>query len=255
MRFRILTHNIQNGQPWNHEAPDDPRIDIEAVGRFLKAQNADILLLQEVERGHDGGMQIEPPPNYVRLQELLPGYFSVFAYPKRNETEIPFGLGLAIFSRTRLEDFERLDLPAAPLEFEFDGKRRRASERLLIQARTTLGGRHVRLMNSHLQAFFMIGVSSDEHPEQRNMVEERLRAETGPCILAGDMNSAPHEGLVAQFGRVGFRTVQNEETTWHRRPYVVDHIFYNADLMVVSKAVVHTDVSDHHAVVADFEFA
>jgi hypothetical protein len=34
------------------------------------------------------------------LKKLLAGYDSVFSYPLKNDTELPFGLELAIFSRT-----------------------------------------------------------------------------------------------------------------------------------------------------------
>lgn len=252
--FRFLTFNIQNGQPWNKSAPDDPRVDIDGVGRFLAAQNADIICLQEVERGYDGGRQIEPPPHYNRLKEMLSGYDSVFAYPKKNHLEIPFGLGLAIFSRTPLRDFERLDLPAAPIEFEFGGKKRHASSRLLIGVTTDIGGSRLRILNTHLQAFFMIGALSDAYPDQRNMVEAELRKQAGPAILSGDMNSTPEESLVSQFESAGFLTVQKTEPTWKRRPYVVDHIFRNAGLRLEAHQILHTPASDHDAIVADFEF-
>jgi endonuclease/exonuclease/phosphatase family metal-dependent hydrolase len=252
--FRFLTFNIQNGQPWDPNDPDNPRMDIKAVGRFLAAQSADIFCLQEVECGHDGGCQVEPPPNYNRLKEMLPGYDSVFAYPLRNELEIPFGLGLAIFSRTLLRDFERIDLPAAPIEFEFGGKKRHASSRLLISATTDIDGAALRILNTHLQAFFMIGALSDAHPEQRNIVEAELRKQTGPAILGGDMNAAPEENLVEQFEAAGFSTVQKTEPTWKRRPYVVDHIFRNSALRLVSHQILPTPISDHDAIVADFEF-
>lgn len=253
MTFRFLTLNIQNGQPWDPLDPDRPGEDIAGVARFLLEQEADILCLQEVELGHDGGTQIEPPPNYAALKSLLPGYDAVFGYPLKNACEIPFGLGLAIFSKTPLENFERVDLPAAPIEFEFAGKRRCASARLMIGARTRIGGAEVRIFNTHLQAFFMVGATSDEHRDQREVVESRLRLEGGPAILAGDMNSAPEEGLVAQFEEAGFSAVQKSVPTWKRRPYVVDHIFHNAGVRLIDQRVVATNVSDHDAVVADFE--
>lgn len=252
--FRLLTFNIQNGQPWDDNDPDNPRVDIDSVGHFLAAQNADIICLQEVERGYDGGRQIEPPPHYNRLKDILSGYDSVFSYPQKNHTEIPFGLGLAIFSKTPLRDFERLDLPAASIEFEFGGKKRHASSRLLIGATTEIDGSRLKILNTHLQAFFMIGALSDAFPDQRNLVEAELRKQTGPVILAGDMNAAPEENLVAQFERAGFSTVQKTEPTWKRRPYVVDHIFRNADLRLVSHQILPTPTSDHDAIAADFEF-
>lgn len=255
MPIRILTFNIQNGHPWIEGDPFTSAMDLDGVGHFIRDQGADIICLQEVERGFDGGQQINPPPNYGRLREILGIYDSVFSYPLQNDTEIPFGLGLAIFSKTPLRDFERIDLPAADLQFEFEGKMRRASSRLLIEASTTIDGHDIRLMNTHLQAFFMIGSSSDSHPEQRNIIEQRLKLHAGGAvILAGDMNAAPSESIVQQFGNIGFQTAQNTDVTWHRRPYVVDHIFFNSKLALKSARVIDSNVSDHLPVVAEFDF-
>jgi endonuclease/exonuclease/phosphatase (EEP) superfamily protein YafD len=60
---------------------------------------------------------------------------------------------------------------------------------------------------------------------------------------------------VKQFENAGFRTAQNETITWRRMPFVTDHLFYNAALRLVSQRVEVTSTSDHHAVVADFDWA
>lgn len=255
MTFRTLTFNMQNGQPWDESAPDNLQINLERTVDFLDRQEADVIFLQEVERGFDGGNQIDPPPNYGHLRKHLKGYDSVFAYPAANETEIPFGLGLAIFSKSKLRDFQRTDLPAAGVEFEYEGVLRNPSQRLLISAGTVIQGREIRLLNTHLQAFFMIGSTSAEHPAQRDAVEAELRMQQGPAILAGDLNCVPSEGILEQFERAGFRTVQNQEATWRRMPHVLDHILYNAHLRLENCSVIPTLASDHHAVRADFSFA
>jgi endonuclease/exonuclease/phosphatase family metal-dependent hydrolase len=255
MTFSTLTFNMQNGQPWDEAAPDDPKVDLEGTCDFLRAQDADVIFLQEVERGFEGGGQITPPPHYSFLRANLRGYDSVFAYPVPNGTEIPFGLGLAIFSKSKLRDFQRTNLPAAAVGFEYGGQQRTPSQRLLISASTVILGREVQLLNTHLQAFFMIGASSAEHPAQRDIVAAALRAQHGPAILAGDLNSAPGEGIVEQFAAAGFRPVQNEVPTWRRMPFVLDHLFFNSSLRVVSHAVIPTPCSDHHAVRAEFAFA
>lgn len=254
MTFSTLTFNMQNGQPWDEAEPDNIRIDLEQTVAFLAAQDADVIFLQEVEQGFEGGGQIQPPPNYDFLRKNLKGYDSVFAYPVANDLEIPFGLGLAIFSKTKLRDFQRTDLPAAGLEFEFGGLTRKASQRLLISATTVIQSRSLRLLNTHLQAFFIIGATSTEHSAQRDIIEAELRAQTGPAILAGDLNSAPGEGIVEQFELAGFRTVQCEEVTWRRKPYVLDHLFYNPLLRLEKHSVIPTLSSDHHAVRAEFSF-
>jgi len=255
MTFSTLTFNMQNGQPWDEAAPDDIRIELEQTAKFLSGQEADVIFLQEVEQGFNGGDQIDPPPNYSFLRKHLKGYDSVFAYPVPNQTEIPFGLGLAIFSKSKLRGFRKMDLPAAGLEFEFEGVVREPSQRLLISAETVIQGREVRLLDTHLQAFFMIGSTSSEHPAQRDAIEAELRLQRGPAILAGDLNCAPGEGVLEQFERAGFRTAQNTEVTWRRMPYVLDHLLYNAHLRLENHAVIPTPASDHHAVRGDFSFA
>jgi endonuclease/exonuclease/phosphatase (EEP) superfamily protein YafD len=100
----------------------------------------------------------------------------------------------------------------------------------------------------------MLGSSSTLNPFQRQLVAEQLATSTGPTILTGDFNVSRHQTLVSQFAERGFTTVQQAEATWRRRPFVLDHIFYNAGLRCVARRVVPTRASDHHAIVADFEF-
>jgi len=253
--FSALTLNMQNAQVWDETDPDNTDTHIGATIDFLKAHPADVIFLQEVERGHDGGGQVEPPPNFTALRAALAGYDAAFAYPPDNPLELPFGLGLAIFSRTKLRDFTPTALPAGPVEFEFGGRKRQPSQRLVVSATTVIGGREVRLLNTHLQAFFMIGSSSDMHPAQRDALIAVLAGSGLPSVLGGDFNCSPEEGLLAQFEKAGYRTSQSEEITWKRMPFVVDHLLYNAPLECVSAEVIRTEVSDHDALRAEFSFA
>lgn len=252
--FRVLQFNMQFGQVWDAADPDHAPIRLESALEEIRSHDADIVLLQEVERALPGGGQLQPPPNYSRLQAELGGYDSWFAYPKADARELPFGVGLAIFSRTPLRDRMRLDLPSPPIEFEFSGKKTTPTDRVLIGATTTIAGEEVRLLNVHLLAFFMLGACSAVHTGQRDLVAGQLAAARGPLILTGDFNVSKHEALVRQFAGHGFATVQQKESTWRRRPFVLDHIFYNAPLRPAAHRVVPTPSSDHHALVADFEF-
>jgi endonuclease/exonuclease/phosphatase family metal-dependent hydrolase len=253
-RFRVLQFNMQFGQIWDDTYPDRAPIRLDATLAEIRQHEADIILLQEVERAMPGGVQFQPPPNYTRLQEELAGYESYFSYPKADPRELPFGIGLAIFSRTPLRETTRLDLPSPPIEFDFFGKKMTPTDRLLIGAKTTVLGREVQLFNTHLLAFFMLGSSSTTNPFQRQLVAEQLRAASGPTILTGDFNVSKHNSLVSQFAGFGFSTVQDKEITWRRRPFVLDHIFHNAPLRCTGYRVVPTPASDHHALSADFEF-
>ncbi len=250
-----MTFNMQFGQAWDAAEPDKAPIRIEDTIDFLREADADVLFLQEVEQARPGGEQIWPPPNFMRLKEELPGYHSVFAYPPVNPDELPFGVALAIFAKTPLVDFRSQDLPPPPIEFEFEGKKVAPSHRQLISAQTQIAGRAIQLFNTHLQAFFMINSTSDEYRQQRDLIEETVRSATGPALLAGDFNCSPEEDLVPQFAEAGFRTAQNVEPTWRRRPYVTDHLFCNAGLKVEHVEVVPTLCSDHHAVRATLRLA
>lgn len=254
-RFRVLQFNMQFGQGWDESRPDDAPVRIEATVAEIKSHKADIVLLQEVEQALPGGAQANPPPNYSKLATELKGYHGYFSYPKADPRELPFGIGLAIFSKAPLRDTKHVDLPSPPIEFEFRGQKTTPTDRVLIGAKTSVAGRDVQIFNTHLLAFFMLGASSAENREQRNLVAQQLSLSGGPTILGGDFNVRGHRALVQQFGTHGFSTVQDQEITWRRQPFLLDHIFYNSPLRCVGHRVAPTMASDHHALVADFEFA
>ena len=115
--FRVLQFNMQFGQGWRELEPDTAPVNIDATIAEIRKQNADIVMLQEVEHAQPGGYQVQPPPNYTRLKAGLPQYQSIFGYPKVDPRELPFGIGLAIFSKTALTSTTRLDLPSPAIPF------------------------------------------------------------------------------------------------------------------------------------------
>jgi endonuclease/exonuclease/phosphatase family metal-dependent hydrolase len=252
--FRVLQFNMQFAQGWASEEPHHGEIDLEATLAEIRSHDADLIFLQEVERALANGSQLNPPPNYTRLRAELDHPYGCFAYPKADERELPFGVGLAILSRTPLHDEMRLNLPSPGIAFEFDGRKTTPTDRLLLGTKTTIQGREVLLLNAHLLAFFMLGTSSSVHPQQREMIAGQLAASHRPTLLAGDFNVRRHGDLMAQYASHGYRTVQDQQVTWRRQPYVLDHIFYNDAFRVVSHSVKPTLASDHHALVADLEF-
>lgn len=255
-RFKILQFNMQYGQMWDDMYPDHAPIRIQRTIKEIRSHDADVMMLQEVEQSLAGSPQIQPPPHYTKLQEAFPNYDSYFSYPKPDDRELPFGIGLAIFSKAPLREHICMNLPSPPVEFDFFGEKRTPTDRLLIGATATLAGRPVRLFNTHLLAFFMLNSSSEVHLEQRKLVEEQLRNSADqPTLLTGDFNVSKHQSLIQQFADAGYMTVQDTAVTWRRRPYVLDHIFYNDWLRPVRWEVKPTPVSDHHAVIAEFEFA
>lgn len=252
--FKVMQFNMQFGQIWDEANIDDAPIDLDMTIAEILSHDADIVILQEVEHAQIGGAQIELPPNYTRLKAALKGYHGYFSYPKADPRELPFGIGLAIFSKTPLRDTLRIDLPSPPIEFEFKGKTTTPTDRLLIGATTTLHGHELHLFNAHLLAYFMLNSSSEVHREQRELVIDQLRRVSGPSLIAGDFNVSNRDSLVNQFAGAGYKTVQTEEVTWRHRPYVLDHIFHSKHLCPVRYTVKPTKASDHHILIAEFEF-
>jgi endonuclease/exonuclease/phosphatase family metal-dependent hydrolase len=255
-RFKILQFNMQYGQPWDDTYPDTAPLRLQGTVDEIRSHDADIVMLQEVEKTLPGGEQAQPPPHYTRLRREFPGYDGYFSYPKPDARELPFGIGLAILSKTPLREHVCMNLPSPPVEFDFFGETRTPTDRLLIGATTDVAGRPVRLLNTHLLAFFMLNSSSEMHLDQRKLVEDQLRkCSELPTILTGDFNVSKHESLIDQFANAGYLTVQATEPTWRRRPFVLDHIFYNRWLSPASWRVKPTPASDHHALSAVLEFA
>jgi endonuclease/exonuclease/phosphatase (EEP) superfamily protein YafD len=253
--FRVLQFNMQFGQNWSDADPDAAPIDLDLTIAEIRSHNADIVFLQEVEQVCPGGVQIDPPPNFTRLRAAFPGYDSFFSHPKADPRELPFGIGLAILSKSPLSERMRRDLPSPAVEFDFRGEKKTPTDRVLIGAKTVIAGRELQLFNTHLLAFFMLNTTSDDHPGQRQGVVDQLRAVAGPTLFGGDFNVSHYGSLVKQFGEIGYQTVQTAEATWRRRPYVLDHIFYNRQLRLVRHAVKPTPASDHLVLVGEFEFA
>jgi endonuclease/exonuclease/phosphatase (EEP) superfamily protein YafD len=252
--FKVMQFNMQFGQIWVEDEGEQAPIDLDLTIEEILRRDADIIVLQEVEHAQKGGVQLDPPPNYTRLKAALAGYHSYFSYPKADVRELPFGIGLAIFSKTPLRDTFRIDLPSPPIEFEFEGEKKTPTDRLLIGATTTLHGRELHLFNTHLLAYFMLKSSSEVNPEQRRIVVDQLRRVSGPALIAGDFNVSNRDSLVRQFAEAGYKTVQEAEVTWRQRPYVLDHIFHSRHLRPVRYIVKPTEASDHHILMAEFDF-
>ena len=253
-KFTVLQFNMQFGQEWDETNPDGAPIDLEKTIAEIKRIDADIVLLQEVEHALPDGKQITPPPNFTRIQQALPHYHGHFSYPKADARELPFGIGLAILSKTPLYDPYRLELPSPKIEFDFYGETKTPTDRLLIGAKTTIHGHEVQLFDTHLLAFFMLKASSKIHSEQRQLVLQQIKKSRIPTLLGGDFNVSNHSALVDQYAQEGFRSTQTKDATWRRMPYVLDHIFFDRQLKLVDYDVIPTKASDHHLLISQFEF-
>ncbi len=144
-------------------------------------------------------------------------------------------------------------LPGAPVEFNFEGELTTPTDRILLIVEVDVDGTVVTFLNTHLQAYFMINASSNDHPEQKNLVLQEALKIDGPMVLAGDFNSVDAESLLEDYERAGLRTMQKDMVTWKRMPLVLDHIFINKHLELEGGTVDEVSASDHHMLVAEIK--
>ena len=89
VQFKALTFNMQFGQIWDRENPNEVPIRLDTTIEEIRSHNADIVLLQEVERVEPEKGQVNPPPNYTSIRRALPQHDGFFEYPPSDERELP----------------------------------------------------------------------------------------------------------------------------------------------------------------------
>jgi len=252
-RISILTLNMQNGQIWNAASPDEAPMNLPMTMAFIRQSNPDIFFLQELELAESGFIDRTRHPNYDYLRTAFPAYHSTFAFPANTVPHLPFGIGLAIFSRFPLSDCFHLVLPSADMEFEFKGSYWKPAERSLIGGFINLDNTRIQLLNTHLQAYFMCDSTSNRYPQQRIILKAVLNKRSCPTILAGDFNCTPDEGTIVDIESCGMISSQKDQVTWYRMPLVLDHVFHSPEFRQLSCTVHDNEISDHMGVEVELE--
>lgn len=232
--IRVLTYNIHHGEGM------DGRIDLDRIADVICGTEADLVALQEVDRGVERTERVDQP----RRLGGLTGMHVVF------EKNIEFQggeYGNAVLSRFPVERHENHYLP-----------RLHANEqRGLLEVHVRAGGRRIIFIATHF----------DHHPEDRerlasvavlrDLVEQRADR---PVIVAGDLNAVPNSKVMRQAGeflcdtfevsgRPGFTFPADKPT---RR---IDYILKNRHpgLRCVDRRVIaEAAASDHRPVLAMF---
>jgi endonuclease/exonuclease/phosphatase family metal-dependent hydrolase len=165
--IRVLTYNI------HHAEGRDGRIDLARIAAVVQSAGADLVALQEVDRGmaRTGGVD-----QVAELARLL-GMHAEFG----RAIDLQGGsYGLAVLSRWPIESAENRPLPFSP-----DHEPRIA---LTVRLRAGRHGPWLRFTNTHLD--------NTREPNDRLTQAEALNAllpavPSEPTLLAGDFNSRP----------------------------------------------------------------
>lgn len=219
---RVVTWNIQIGRP----NPDGPS-DIGRVIECLVPLRADVVAIQEVDRGHRRSNRVDQP---AALAEALGGRLAFAPAVRVGGGDY----GIAVVVRGDILATETVGL---------SGTR---EPRVLLVAEVAVSGRRWTIGCTHL--------SRNRRVARRQLVRvfDAVAPRPRPRVVLGDLNLTPREVLPWSTAE-GYQLVEGPATHSTRQAAMtrrIDHVLLSG--ATASAASVHRfDVSDHGAVVAD----
>lgn len=230
--LRVMSYNIHHGEGL------DGKLDLERIARVIRESRADVVGLQEVDRGVARTQKRDLPAELAKLTGMQVAFAKNIAHQGGD-------YGTAVLSRfpiTRADHF--------PLKMIGQGE-----QRGLQQVRLDVRGREVFFLNTHLDHRREPAEREHSAGEIRTLV---AAAGDTPLILVGDLNARPEStaiGILRQFltdawsvvGRGPGYTIPVKKPTQR-----IDYIWVTAaTIEPVSMEVLHSEASDHLPIVAE----
>ncbi|MDP9067082.1 MAG: endonuclease/exonuclease/phosphatase family protein [Actinomycetota bacterium] len=219
MRFRVATFNV------HHCRGSDGRVDVARVAGVIATTEADLVALQELDRGMERSGGMDQPAELATLLQMEVAFF-----PTLHRDGGEYGIGIA--ARPGASDAGFHALPQVGEE----------EPRGVITA--IWSGLHVacahlgtkpRVLNAQVPALatFAAGLSP-------------------PAVVLGDLNRTARHLTPLLVG--GFRGAFGHGTLPRRFPKrQIDHILVSSDIDIVSSWTLRTRASDHLPLIAELE--
>ncbi len=233
---RVLSYNIHHGEGM------DGRVDLERIAGVIRSSEADLVALQEVDRGVARTGRVDEPG---RLAELT-GMEAVF---ERNITFQGGDYGNAILSRLPVLRCENHALPQSlPNE-----------QRGLLEAVVAAGEGELVFFATH----FDYHSDDGERLASAEMLGRLVREREGrPVIVAGDLNALPDSRVIERVGGFLSDTCPREDpANWTypadapaRRIDYILHSHHPSTSVLSSRVLPESVASDHRPVLAEFQF-
>jgi endonuclease/exonuclease/phosphatase family metal-dependent hydrolase len=229
--LRVVCYNIHHGEGL------DGRLDLERIGALITAQRADLVALQEVERGTQRTQRRDLPAELARLTGLA----------VRFDRNIPYQggeYGTAILSRHPIRRAAHV-----PLTMVGQGEQRGVQ-----QVWVDVAGTEVLFLNTHLDH------RREPAERERSVAEIRALVTAAgpvPVIAAGDFNAVPDSRAIATMrefltdawtvaGRGPGFTIPVRQP--NRR---IDYVWVSPHFTPVRMEVLSSEASDHLPIVAE----
>jgi endonuclease/exonuclease/phosphatase family metal-dependent hydrolase len=234
--FRVMTYNIHHGEGL------DGKVDLLRIADVIKREHADIVALQEVDKGVARTARRDLPAELAALTGMTCVFSNNFHFQGGE-------YGNAVLSR-----FPVLRWTDAHYQMLRAGE-----QRGLLQLSLRVHGRELVFMNTH------IDYRPDDSERLMNVGEIQAKLDEyhgRPVILAGDFNDNPgsrtHVKMKEQFDDAWELIGQGDGFSYPAEAprKRIDYLWLSKDKSVVPvKAwVPESDASDHRPLVAEFRF-
>jgi len=238
---RVLVYNI-------HAGKDAPGVDnLVRVAELVRSTNADIVLLQEVDRGTKRSGNVDQPAVLAAQTGLNAAFGSALDYDGGT-------YGVAILSRWPILKDTLFHLPVDLPQTRAGGSMEpRGALRIVVASPK---GR-LAIINTHLDATNVDRWRRQEADSIISLVAQ-TRRDVGMVIAGGDFNSTPESAVQVAVRGAGLRDSWTECAAGQGFTYPddvpvkrIDYLFLTGGIHCSSAQVINTRVSDHRPVLVE----
>jgi len=235
--FRAMTYNIHHGEGV------DGRLDLERIAAVIREAGADLVALQEVDKGVQRTAQRDLPAELAALTGMTCIFSNNFPYQGGE-------YGNAVLTRFPVRRWSNTHLRML----------RPGEQRGVLAVVVEVQGRELLFLNTHLDH------RPDDSERLQNVAQFReVLAGYGalPALLAGDFNDRPgsrtYLGMAGRFEDVWSRAGNGDGFTYSsvKPDRRIDYLWlsHGAPLQPVRAWVPRSEASDHLPLVAEFRWA
>lgn len=237
--LRVLVYNMHAGK--DAAGADN----LERVAALIGSTRADLVLLQEVDRGTRRSGNVDQLATLERLTGLRGAFGKSLDYQGGH-------YGIAVLSRWPIAAHETVPLHVEPPQTRAGGS---VEPRVALFADVAMPGGTITIVNTHL----------DHHPDDawRRQEVARLLETIGararkPLLIGGDFNSTPESAVQQTLRDAGLKDAwticgRGAELTYPANVPVkrIDYLFLTGSARCSEARVIDTDASDHRPVLID----
>ncbi len=234
VRLHVMSYNIPLG------LGKDKKLDLARLAGVIKRERADIVGLQEVDRGVERTGRVDEIKELARLTGMDYAFAHNLDYQGGQ-------YGVAVLSR----------FPILSIDHWRYANRRERERRGFIRVEIEVGGRRLNFVTTHLDYQFEDGRVFETEQLLKALADVR-----GPLVVAGDFNEEPRGGAYEMMLKAGFTDAWTEDAAAgltypaDKPTKRIDYVFHRnlGQDVHANTSVPDTLASDHRPLVASIRF-